>query len=541
MDVRGIAKRYLAAPALMMAGLLLVSACGSGSGSGSGAGTASNGPSQITLLATEEPDTLDPQRTNAAIAGMILQNAGDTLVAQNTTGKIIPALATDWTSSSDGLRVTFNLRHDVTFQNGDPLNAQAVKASFDRAMNPAIKPGAIAAMLEPVSAIKATGDYQVEFDLKQAYSPFLESLASSNASVVDAAAAQKMGTAFDRAPVLTGAWKITTWSSGQSITLTRNDKYNWSPFGHKGAPAVKTLIYRIITDSQTQVSALKNGEVQYAYTLPTAQVNQFQNSADFNMVHFLRKGVGLYLEFNVTKAPFNDPLVRQAMNYAVDKKPLVQVALQGKGQAACGPLPPSIPGYWTGICDYGPKYDLAKAKSLLAQAGYKPDSSGKMMKDGQPLQFTLYTMATTTSWNDTAQLLQQQLQKAGITMQIQSFEFGTLLAKAQAGEDQAHFMGYTYTSADILYLLFDSKSTGSGINLSHTKDPQMDTLLDQYRSELNTSKRATVLQNIQKRAVDQAIQVPLWTNETYGVTAKKIKNVQLNFNGTVIMQNVTLG
>jgi peptide/nickel transport system substrate-binding protein len=543
MDVSRTFKRWVIAPALLAIGLALLPACGSGSGSGN-SGTGSSGGNrsgQITLMATEEPDTLDPQRTNAAIAGQILQNASDSLVAQDPKGKIVPSLATDWTSTPDGLRWTFNLRHGVTFQNGDPMKADQVKASFDRAVDPATRPGAIAALLAPVQAVKVTGEYQVEFDLKQAYSPFLENLTAANAAIVDAAEAAKMGDAFGRAPVLTGAWKVAKWQSGQSITLERNDSYQWGPaFMHKGPPAIKTLVYRVITDSQTQVSALQNGEVQYAYSLPTTQVGKFQNSSDFNLVHFLRKGVGLYLEFDVNKAPFNDPLVREAMNYAIDKKPLVQVALQNRGQVACGPLPPSIPGYWNGICGYAPKYDPNKAKQLLAQAGWKPNANGQMTKDGQPLQFTLYTMSTNTSWNDSAQLLQQQLTKIGITMQIQSFEFGTLLAKAQAGEDQAHFMGYTYTRADILYLLFNSKSTGTGINLSHFKDPEMDSLLEQYRRELNDGKRATILQDIQKRAVDQAIQVPLWNNETYGVTSKRLQNVQLSFSGVVIAQNLTL-
>jgi peptide/nickel transport system substrate-binding protein len=545
MDVRRIARRWLAVPALFTAGALLVGACGSGSGSSGGSGSAGAGSGNrngtVTVVAPQEPDSLDPQRTNAAVAGQILSYASDSLLSQDPSGKIVPSLATDWTASSDGLKWTFNLRHDVTFQNGDPMNADAVKASFDRAMNPATKPGAVAALLASVSAVKSTGQYQVEFDLKQAFSPFLVNLTAANAAVVDAAAAAKMGSQFDRAPVLTGAWQITSWQSGQSITLQRNDKWNWGPaYMHKGPPAVKTVIFRIITDIQTQSSALQNGEAQYTYSVPVTQIGKFQNSPDFNMVQFPRKGVGLYLEFNQSKAPFSDPLVRQAMSYAVDRKPIMQVALQGKGEVACGPLPPSIPGYWNGICNYGPKYDTGKAKQLLQQAGYKPDSGGKMAKDGQPLTFTVYYTAGIAGWDDSIQLLQQQFAKIGVTMNIQTFEFGTLLSKVSAGEDQAHLMGYTYTNADILYLLFDSKSTGGGINFSHVKDPQMDSLLEQYRSEPNAGKRNTILQDVQKRAIDDSIQVPIWNNTNYGLTAKKLQNVKLAFSGFLIMQNVTL-
>lgn len=541
MDVRRFTRRWLAVPALLTAGALLLGACGSTNSGGSGGSGTGNRNGTITTVIGEEPDSLDPQRTNAAVAGQILGGASDSLVATDPNGKIVPWLATDWTASSDGLKWTFNLRHDVTFQNGDPMNAQAVKASFERAMNPATHPGAVAGLLGSVADVKVTGDYQVQFDLKQPFSPFLVNLSAANAAVVDAAAAAKMGSQFDRAPVLTGAWKITSWQSGQSVTLQRNDKWNWGPsFMHKGPPAAKTLIYRIITDNQTMVSALQNGEAQYTYSVPVTQVAKFQNSPDFNLVQFPRKGVGLYLEFNVTKAPFNDPVVRQALSNAVDKKPIVQVALQNRGQVACGPLPPSIPGYWNGMCNYDPKYDTNKAKQLLAQAGYKPDSSGKMAKDGQPLTFTVYYTSGIAGWDDSIQLLQQQFAKIGVTMNIQTFEFGTLLTKVGAGEDQAHLMGYTYTNADILYLLFDSKSTGGGINFSHVKDPQMDSLLEQSRSEQSATKRTTLLQEIQKRVIDQSIQVPIWNNTNYGVTSKKLHNVKLNFSGGVIMQNLTL-
>jgi peptide/nickel transport system substrate-binding protein len=539
MNVRRIARRWFAAPALLMAGVLTLGACGSASNSGS---SGYNGPSQITTVASEEPDTLDPQRTNAAIAGFILGAAGDTLVAQDPKGKIVPDLATDWTSNPDGLHWTFNLRKDVTFQNGDPMTAEAVKASFDRAKNPATRPGAVAALLEPVTAVRVTGEHQVAFDLKQAYSPFLTNLSSSNTAIVDAAAAAKMGSQFERAPVLTGAWKITQWQSGQSITLERNDKWRWGPSYMTQHPvAVKTLVFRVITDTQTQISALQNGEAQYQYSIPTAQVPKMQNSPNFNIVSFLRKGLGLYLEFNTTKPPFNDPVLRKAMYYAIDRKPLVQVALQGRGQPACGPLPSTVPGYWKGICDYQPSYNPTKAKELFAQAGWKPGAGGKLMKDGQPFQFTLYNMGTTASWNDSAQLVQQQLAKIGVTMNIQNFEFGTLLAKAQAGEDQAHFMGWTDTSPDILYLLFSSKIGGGGINMSHLNDPQMDSLLEQYRTQLDDGKRNAIIQQIQKREVDDAAQIPLWNNQVYGVASKHMKNFQTDFTGFVIFQNVRLG
>jgi peptide/nickel transport system substrate-binding protein len=530
--------RISVALALVLAGTLAGVSCGGGTSQTPGGG--GNRNASVTVTIGEEPDTLDPQRSNAAVAGQILQNAGDTLVAQASNGQIVPDLASSWQPANGGLQWTFNLKHGVTFQNGDKVDAQAVKASFGRALDPATHAGGVAALLAPVKDVRVTAPDQIIFDLKQPYSPFLQNMTNPTTVIVDAAAATRMGTAFGRAPVLTGAFKIVNWVSGTSVTLVRNDAHHWGPSFAAGAPSIKTLVFRIITDDQTAVAALENNEVQAA-AIPPAHVAQFQHNSAFNMYHFLRKGVGFYLEFDVNNPPFNDIRVRRALMYAIDKKAIVKVALQGQGIPACGPLPPSIPGYWPGICHYGPQYDQAKAKQLLADAGWKPGPDGKLQKNGQPFAFTVYTMATPASWADSAQLVQQQLAQIGITLQIQNFEFATLLSKITASQDQAHFMGYTYTSPDILYLLFYSAAAGGGgINFSHVQDPKLDSMINQYRQELTTAQQNQTYEEIQKYVVDQAIEVPIWNNENYGVTAKNLHNVHLNYNGLVIWQNVTV-
>jgi peptide/nickel transport system substrate-binding protein len=127
--------------------------------------------------------------------------------------------------------------------------------------------------------------------------------------------------------------------------------------------------------------------------------------------------------------------------------------------------------------------------------------------------------------------VQQQLEEIGIKMEIQSFEFGTLLEKAKAGEPQAHLMGYTYTNPDILYLWFHSSNIGDGLNLSHVDDPRLDAMLEESRTEVDEAARDEVYEDIQRYIVDKSLWVPLWNNEEYIATGRQVEGARISPEG----------
>jgi peptide/nickel transport system substrate-binding protein len=409
-------------------------------------------------------------------------------------------------------------------------------------MNPATKAGTVSAVTKPMKTISAVGNDKVVITLANPYSLFLQNLANPSASILDAKVAASEGSSFGRSPVLTGAWSVTKWVSGDHVTLTRNSSYNWGPAYAGGKPAkLKTLNFEIIPDSATQVAAQQSGQTQMTYAVPTQNIKTFKaDPSTYTSYPYLRSGVGLFLEFNVTKPPFNDPIVREALNYAVNKKALVSTTLLGQGQAACGTLPPSIPGYWSGMCSYAPQYDKAKAKALLEKDGWTPGSDGVLQKDGQPFKFTLYSAATPSTWNTSSQLLQQQLKAVGIDMTIENMEFGTLLSKTEAGADSAHLMGYTYTTADILNLWFRSSNSGGGLNLSHVDDPKLDALINAYQTQTTNSARNAALETVQKYVSDLNLWVPLWVPEEDIVTTSKLKGATLSKQGYLVLNKASL-
>lgn len=375
--------------------------------------------------------------------------------------------------------------------------------------------------------------------LKEAFAPFLDNLTDPRAMIVSPQAVRELGDRFGRAPLGTGPFRFQEWRSADSITFIRNPAYQWGPsYVHAGPPFVERIIVKIIPESAAQVAAFEKGELSML-GVPSTDVKRLQATGKYQFFTFLRKGIGLFMEFNVTREPFNDIRVRRAFNYAIEKKSVLQIGLEGLGQLAYGPLPPSIWGYWEGIRDYAPAYDPTRAKALLAEAGYRPGPGGILQKDGKPLAFTMY-LAPIDSWRRSAQIVQSQLRAYGITMDIQTIEFGTLLSKAKAGEHQTEMMGYTYTSPDIVHVWFHSSNIGTGLTLSHNKDPKLDALIEASRRETDHAKQLTIYRDIQKHIVDNALWVPLWINTSYTAVQPSVKGAKIHPEGFVVVNDISL-
>ncbi len=480
-----------------------------------------------TIVATNEPDTLDPHKTGAAITQTILRNVCDPLIWKDLEGNYVPGLATDWTISDDGLTWDFNLRSDVKFQDGTPFNAEAVKTSFDRIRDPETKSAGASSALGPVDSITVTGDNSVQFVLAEPFAPLLDGLTNSGfLATLSPTSIADGGEDIGRKPISTGPYLVDEWRSGESIVLKKNPDYAWAPeFLHQDGPAyLDSLVYRIMTEDAAISAAFEAGEVNQI-SVPSTDVSRIKEDDQFWTADVLRKGV-VFLEFNVTKAPFDDLKLRQAVNYAIDKEAVLNAAVQGLAIPAYGFLPPSIAGYWPGIEQYAPGYDKSKAEQLLDEAGWALDGDTRK-KDGEELKFTLYSLKS-DSWTRGVQVVQSQLKDIGIGMDIQIFEFGTLLEKCQAGDHQMETMGYTYPIPDIVYLWFDSANIGSGLNLSHTDDPDLDALISRSRTTMDEDERNVVFEDLQKYIVDHAIWAPLWIDNYTWAYDNSIQGAQIH-------------
>jgi peptide/nickel transport system substrate-binding protein len=488
---------------------------------------------ELIITISELPDTLDPHKTGAAVTTTVLRNVGDPLIRKNFDGEFVPGLATEWEISEDGLTWTFKLREDVTFHDGTPLNAEAVKASFDRILDP--ETGAVSARTAVGSMYETSvvDEYTFQFVTEEPYAPLLNNLSAALLSPVSVAAADEMGEDFGRAPVMTGPWMVEEWRTGDRIVLKRNPDYNWGPdYMHEGPAHIETLTFISIIEEASRVAAFEAGET-HQLTLPAVDIQRMIDSDQYWIVDFLRLGM-VFVEFNVTKAPFDDITVRRAINHAINKEDVMGAAVEEFGQPGYGFLSPALFGYWEGIEEYSPAYDVEQAKALLAEAGWEDtDGDGILEKDGAKFEFTLLNLPT-DSWGRAAQVVQSQLQEVGISMEIQQMEFAALLEEAEAGNHQAEMMGYTSSDPDIAFTWFHSSNAGTGLNMSHINDPELDAMIDDARTTMDVDERAEKYAEMQRYIVDLALWVPLWVDQYFVAFSKSLRNATFHEDGYTV-------
>jgi peptide/nickel transport system substrate-binding protein len=380
-----------------IAAIILASCSAGSSTSGDTGGNTKTQDQSLTIGLVAEPASLDFTKTDgAAIPQLLLDNVYDGLVKLDNSGKIVPDLAKSWTVSDDRTTYTFDLVSNAKFTNGAPFTADDAVFSINRVKTDwtiSLKAG-----MDVVKEAKAVSPTQLQVTLSQPSNSWLYKMTTRIGAMFSRTGVDALATA----PVGTGAYKFGTWKRGDSITLTRNDGF----FGEK--PFFKNVTFKYFKDPTALNNALLTGSINVIGTVQAPEsLAQFTGNGKYQVIEGTTNGE-VVLSFNNSRAPLNDLRVRQAVRYAIDHKALLDTCWAGRGKLIGSMVPPTDPWYedLTGLYPY----DVAKAKSLLADAG----------KTGVRLRLRLPTLPYATSCG---QVVKSQLEQAGFKVDIDQLEF----------------------------------------------------------------------------------------------------------------------
>lgn len=439
-----------------------------------------------------EPKSLDPSTVTAVNDFRILLNMYDGLVRyKDGTLEVEPALATSWKISNGGKTYTFFLRKGVKFHDGSSFNAEAVKFNFDRMLVDVhpyhhTGPFPLAFFFSAIKKTSVIDTYTVQFSLDKPYAPLLSNLAYPTGLIVSPAAVKKLDKGFGRNPSGTGAFKFASWESNRKVVIERNEDY-WD-----GAPPLKTVVFRPITDSNTRVTEMLSGGIDIMVEVPPDNVATFRNDS-FRI--YEQAGPHLwFLILNCKEGPFKNKMVRQAANYAINKKALVENVLQGTADVAAGPTPPAFAwAYNKSLTPY--PYNPEKARKMVADAGFKGAEVTFYVTEGGSGMLDPIPMGTA---------IQADLAKIGLNVKIETYEWNTFLGKVNPGlEGKADMAEMAWMTNDpdtlpFLALRSDAWPDKGGFNSGYYSNPKVDQLLEKARASTDQDVRAKLYHEMQE-------------------------------------------
>jgi peptide/nickel transport system substrate-binding protein len=476
-------------------------------------------PKQLRIAVGIDADTLDPAGTTTTTVGNMLNYFFETLIDLDpTNNEIVPRLATKWQVSRDGLTYTFTLRRGVTFHDGTPMNAAAVKFTFDRLLDPRVRVG-IRYLFTPIKSIEAVGEDTVRFTLSQPTPIFLGNLTTDQAMIVSPAAVARAGERWTVAPVGggTGPYVFKEWRRGDSILLERYSNY----WGKK--PVFEEVLFRAVPDAGTRLTQLLAGDVHLAMLPPAPDVKGLRKNPRVNVVEAPSDRV-IFLVMNNQYGPFKDARVRQAMNYAVNKKAILASILFDLGTPVDSPCPSMMFGY-NRAQEGGYPFNPIKAKQLLTEAGYK---------DGFDVNFLSPTGRYIQDFQ-MAQAVASQLHNVNIRANVSTMDWptyvGTITQPVDRTRVQMIVLGWAAPILDCDFVLYgqfhSSQAPPGGLAPAFYKNEKVDDLLVRARSEIDVNKRKAIYKEAQTLIWNDAPWVFMWTQKWYVATAK-------NLEGTVI-------
>ncbi|SFN53896.1 ABC transporter substrate-binding protein [Mycetocola miduiensis] len=481
-----------------------------------------------------EPTCLDPHvggnYPQALIAGQFL----DSLVSRNTDGTIIPWLATEWSVSDDNLSWDFTLKDDVTFTDGTPFNAEAVKVNVEHLKDPATESSTGYLALGKVESVEVVSDTVVRFSLSTPDSALLESLSQPWTAIESPAGIARGMEENCQAPIGTGPFLVDEWVKQDHVSLVRNEDYNSPPADakHDGKAYLDGIEWRFLPDSASRYAALQAGQVDVIDNAQPDTIAAAEKTSTLAHLDAPRPGASNRIELNAGRSPFNDPAVREAFIRAVDVNDGIESLFFGSAKRSYSPLS-SIEA--TGYSDeslFGT--DLDEANALLDSAGWtERDADGYRVKDGERL-----SLAFPVSTNQSIPAEQSLFEQIQATAKDAGFEVNLSLLDLSSwygvlGENNYDLVSAPYTKVgpDVLRILYHSDGiipapSGYFANHSQVSDPELDALLTSASEISDEDERAALYEQAQKIILEGFHILPLYDQQNHFLLGTRVKDAR---------------
>jgi ABC-type transport system substrate-binding protein len=470
------------------------------------------------------PISLDPAATKETESSVIVASIFDGLVEQQA-GKaaINPGLARSWEISKSGLIYTFHLRSGVKFHDGTPFNAEAVLFSFNRQKDPKHSGHTTRDHFEywknfdmdkVLNSINIVNDSTVEFKLNKPDATFLNLLTINFAAIVSPTAVLKYKNDFYKNPVGTGAFKFLEWNDDGSVVCLANEEFM------NGRPYVDTIVFKPVPDGHQRWMELKAGNVNMMSNPSQADLSEMESTQGIKSVKQHGINVG-YLAMNMSKKPFSDPRVRQAIVHAINREELVKQVYGPVGRPAKNPIPPVLLGYNEQIL-FTP-YNPEKSKELLKEAGFPNGFKTKLLtipivRDYMP------------NGKLAAEIIQKELKNVGIDVEIVTYEWKEVLARRERGEHELAIAGWVGDAPDPHFFFFplldklNAKSAGS-TNAAFYDSEEMHSLIEKGKIVSDPVERS----NIYKKACEVFNKDLPWFTIAHSVSIVPMRDNVMDF------------
>lgn len=454
--------------------------------------------------------TLDPYDANDTLSQSVAKSFYQGLFGFDKEMKLTNVLAESYQASPDGLTYTIKLRPGIKFQDGTDFNAEAVKVNLDRASNPDnhLKRHNL---FKSVGTTEVVDPTTVKITLKQPFSAFINTLASPAAAMISPTALKKYGKDIGFHPVGTGPFELETWNQTDFVKVKKFAGY-WK----SGYPKLDTITWRPVVDNNTRAAMLQTGEANFAFPIPYEQAKLLEKNPKLDLVtspSIMQR----YISFNVTQKPFDNPKVREAINYAINRQALVKVAFSGYATPATGIVPPAIQ---YSQAYPAPEYNPAKARELLKEAGF-PNG----------FTTTLWSSHNHSTAQKVLQFTQQQLAQVGIKVNVVAMDAGQRAAEVEdKGQKESGVrMFYTGWSASTgeanwaLTPLFATQSWPPTIfNTAFYSNPQVDKDLTDALNTTDGDKKASLYKDAQDRIWKDQPWAPLVVEKLVSANTKNL-------------------